>query len=138
MPDENCGKAVGFVKEHPTYGTHKLLVKNGEMMWAASDLARALGYKDTDDAIRKQCKYPKLFRPADLSGLKINPRGVNFIPESDVYRLILKSKLPKAEEFQDRVVEEVLPSIKRPVTMFSLNLHQLKSCPSGKEISFHL
>ena len=32
------------------------------------------------------------------------------IPESDVYRLIMRSKLPEAEQFQDWVCEEVLPS----------------------------
>lgn len=37
----------------------------------------------------------------------------NIIPESDVYRLVMRSNLPGAVEFQDWVVEEVLPSIRR-------------------------
>ena len=37
----------------------------------------------------------------------------NIIPESDVYRLVMRSNLPDAERFQDWVMEEVLPSIRK-------------------------
>ena len=40
-------------------------------------------------------------------------QDVNFIPEGDIYRLIMKSKLPSAEKFESWVVEEVLPSIRK-------------------------
>lgn len=36
-----------------------------------------------------------------------------FIPESDLYRLIMRSNLPSAERFQNWVVEEVLPQIRK-------------------------
>ncbi len=35
-----------------------------------------------------------------------------YIPESDIYRLVMRSKLPNAKRFQDWVVEEVLPCIR--------------------------
>ncbi|MFQ9021147.1 MAG: Bro-N domain-containing protein [Parabacteroides merdae] len=38
---------------------------------------------------------------------------ISFIPESDVYRLIMRSKLPEAEKFQDWVCEEILPAIRK-------------------------
>lgn len=38
---------------------------------------------------------------------------MKIIPESDLYRLILRSKLPQAEAFQDWIVEEVLPAIRK-------------------------
>jgi len=38
---------------------------------------------------------------------------MQFIPEGEVYRLIIKSKLPNAEKFQDWVCEEVIPSIRK-------------------------
>ena len=38
---------------------------------------------------------------------------MNFIPESDLYRLAFQSKLPGAVRFTDWVTEEVLPSIRR-------------------------
>lgn len=39
--------------------------------------------------------------------------GNAFIPEGDVYRLIVHSKLPSAERFERWVFDEVLPSIRQ-------------------------
>ena len=38
---------------------------------------------------------------------------MTFIPEGDVYRLITKSKLPSAQQFESWVFDEVLPSIRK-------------------------
>jgi len=38
---------------------------------------------------------------------------MKFIPEADVFRLIMKSRLPQAEQFQDWVCGDVLPSIRK-------------------------
>ena len=65
------------------------------------------------ETIRNNCKHAKLFRPVSQTGLEINPRGVTIISESDLYRSIIRSNLPDAEKFQDWVVEEVLPSIRK-------------------------
>ncbi|WP_373691043.1 Bro-N domain-containing protein [Endozoicomonas sp. ONNA2] len=35
------------------------------------------------------------------------------IPERDVYRLVMRSKLPAAEQFEEWLVSEVLPSIRK-------------------------
>ena len=35
------------------------------------------------------------------------------IPEGDVYRLIIKSKLPSAQKFEEWVMDEVLPSLRK-------------------------
>ncbi|MEB5927666.1 phage antirepressor, partial [Enterococcus faecalis] len=35
------------------------------------------------------------------------------IPESDIYRLVIKSNLPNAEQFEEWVMEEVLPQIRK-------------------------
>lgn len=42
---------------------------------------------------------------------KLNNRGEKFITKSGVYKLIFKSQTDKAENFQDWVTDEVLPSI---------------------------
>lgn len=39
--------------------------------------------------------------------------GINIIPEGDLYRLIIRSKLPAAEQFEEWVFDEVLPSIRK-------------------------
>ena len=46
-------------------------------------------------------------------------QSARFIPEADVYRLVMRSKLPEAEKFQDWVCEEVLPSIRQHGTYMS-------------------
>ena len=85
----------------------------GNIWFVAKDVAECLGFKDTDDAIRKHCNHAKTLKPAKMAGLTSSPRGINIIPESDVYRLVMRSKLPSAEQFQTWVCEEVLPSIRK-------------------------
>ena len=82
-------------------------------MFVGADVARIVGYVDTDKAIRMHCKSPKLFKPAKSSGLDFGPRGIKIIPERDLYRLVMRSKLPAAEQFEEWVVGEVLPSIRK-------------------------
>lgn len=70
------------------------------------------------NAVNVHCKKAnKITLSPDLGGreasVKMPPVMVNIIPESDVYRLIMRSNLPNAEKFQDWVVEEVLPAIRK-------------------------
>lgn len=85
----------------------------GNVWFVAKDVAECLGFKDTDDAIRKHCNHAKTLKPGKTPGLTSSPRGINIIPESDVYRLVMRSKLPAAEQFQAWVCEEVLPTIRK-------------------------
>lgn len=100
-----------FVKEE--FGSVRAVIHDGEPWFGASDIARALGYSDADDAVRRHCNYTKLFKPGEMPGLEIGPRGMHFIPESDVYALIFGSNLPSAQAFRAWVCEEVLPSIRK-------------------------
>jgi len=86
---------------------------DGEPWFVASDVAKVLGYKDTSDAIRKHCKHSKILKSGDSPGLSNSPRGITIIPESDVYRLIMRSKMPQAEEVQDWVTTDILPTIRK-------------------------
>lgn len=85
----------------------------GNIWFVAKDVAECLGYGDTDQAIRKNCNHAKKLNPVSGTGLTSSPRGINIIPESDVYRLVMRSKLPAAEQFQAWVCEEVLPTIRK-------------------------
>lgn len=85
--------------------------ESDEPLFCAKDVATALGYSDTNDAISRHCKSgKKVFHP-HANGIG----GVNliYIPEKDVYRLVMRSNLPDAEKFQDWVCDEVLPSIRK-------------------------
>lgn len=88
-----------------------IMNESNEPLFCAKDVAAALGYSDTADATQRHCKSgKKVFHPHE-NGVG----GVNmvYIPEKDVYRLIMRSNLPDAEKFQDWVCEEVLPSIRK-------------------------
>ena len=99
--------------EKTQFGSVRVVMKDGEPWFVARDVAQALGYTDTDQAIRIHCNYAKLFKPVETTGLEIGPRGMYFIPEADVYALIFGSNLPTAAAFRAWVCEEVLPSIRR-------------------------
>lgn len=83
--------------------------EQGEPWFVAADVASALGYTDTDQAIRRHCKAAKTC-PVETTG---QVRHLSTIPERDVYRLIMRSKLESAERFEEWVVGEVLPSIRK-------------------------
>lgn len=87
--------------------------REGIPWFVAKDVAEELGYTDTDQAIRNHCKHQEIFKPVDLTGMGIPNRGMCFIPESDIYRLVMRSKLPQAEKFETWVMEVVLPSLRK-------------------------
>lgn len=71
-----------------------------------------LGYARPSDAIAQHCRYTvKHSIPHPQSpGRTIE---VGFIPKRDVYRLIVRSKLPSAEAFEKWLFDEVVPSIRK-------------------------
>lgn len=91
----------------------RVFERDGDPWFVARDVATVLGYADTDDAIRRHCKAAETLKPGETPGMVVPPRGVTIIPERDVYRLIMRSKLPAAERFEEWVVAEVLPAIRK-------------------------
>jgi prophage antirepressor-like protein len=111
-----------------------VLIKNKEL-FVAKDIALLLGYANTKDAIIRHCKNAKSLkefdwgsdsRPLDFSGVgNIDPQ-TKLISESDVWRLIIKSKLPEAEKIEEWIMEEVLPSI-RKTGSYSLQKEEIQN-----------
>lgn len=96
--------------ENPDFGNVRTLeIDDGKVMFCGKDIAAALGYKKTADAIREHCKGVCEIKTPTSGGIQ----SLKFIPESDVYRLAFGSKLPNAERFTDWVAEEVIPSIRK-------------------------
>jgi anti-repressor protein len=91
------------------FGAVRVAVEEGDVLFAARDVAVSLGYSNPHDAIRAHCKGVREIRTPSAGG----DQAVKFIGEHDVYRLIMRSKLPSAERFQDWVTEEVLPAIRK-------------------------
>lgn len=73
----------------------------------ARDVALVLAYDQPQKAMARHCKYVKTLKGYETHLLTNSPRGINIIPESDVFRLVMRSKLPQAEAFQDWVCEEI-------------------------------
>ena len=97
------------VFDNPEFGAVRTLEENGTILFCATDATKALGYAAPRKAILEHCKGV-LKRNSLTSG---GEQEINFIQESDLYRLIFSSKLPNAEKFTDWVTGEVLPSIRK-------------------------
>jgi prophage antirepressor-like protein len=82
----------------------------------AKDIAKLLKYERPSDAISQHCK--KTLTQNEFEELhgeipySLDSR-LKLIPESDVWRLIIKSRLPEAERIEEWIMEEVLPSIRK-------------------------
>lgn len=97
--------------ENPEFGTIRSVEVDREPWLVGKDVAAALGYGDTDQALRKHVdSEDKLTRQFDGSG---QSREMYIINESGLYSLILSSKLPGAKKFKRWVTSEVLPSIRK-------------------------
>lgn len=88
----------------------RVVVREGEPWFVAKDVCDVLGYTNATKAIEDHCKAAAEGRTNDSLG---RYSKAILIPERDVYRLIMRSKLPGAERFEEWVVGEVLPSIRK-------------------------
>lgn len=89
------------------FGQVRTVEINGKPYFVANDVARALGYKRPADAITAHCKGAVKHRYLTDGG----EQELKVIPEGDIYRLTVRSKLPSAEKFERWVFDEVLPAI---------------------------
>ena len=103
------------VFNHPQFGEIcTVQQEEGKVLFKANDVARSLGYAEAAKAVRTHCKGgPVLDTPIENQYGTVVMQPTKFISESDVYRLVMRSKLPEAEKFQDWVCEEVLPAIRK-------------------------
>lgn len=91
------------------FGELGVMLIDGKEYFPATQCAKILGYAKPADAVRMHCKGVfKMQTPTNGGN-----QTVNYIPEGDLYRLIVKSKLPAAERFERFVFDEVLPSIRK-------------------------
>ena len=91
------------------FGKIRTIDENGTVLFCGSDIAKALGYASPANAITAHCKGVTVLMTPSAGGMQ----NTKFIPEGDVYRLIVHSKLPAAEQFERWVFDEVLPTIRR-------------------------
>lgn len=94
------------------FGEVRTIQVNDKTLFCGSDVAKALGYVNTNDALKKHCKKDGVafYDLTDNLGRK---QKAKFISEGNVYRLIAHSKLPSAEKFESWIFDDVLPSIRK-------------------------
>ena len=96
-----------FKNEH--FGEVRTILEGEKVLFCAADVAKALGYTNPNKAVNDHCRAIAK-RSTPISG---KVQSINFIPEGDVYRLIIRSKLPAAEKFELWVFDEVIPTIRK-------------------------
>lgn len=104
---ENMMKMETFRNQE--FGSVRIIRDDGRLLFCGIDVAAALGYSKPRNAVYAHCKGA-LKRGALTAG---GMQELTFIPEGDVYRLIVHSRLPTAQRFEKWVFEEVLPSIRQ-------------------------
>ena len=98
--------------KNPEFGSIRVIEENGKYLFCGTDVAAALGYSNSRDAIIRHCRYV-VKRDAPHPQSPDRKISMTFIPEGDLYRLIVHSKLPSAEQFERWVFDEVLPTIRK-------------------------
>ena len=127
------------------FGEIRTVTIDGEPWFVGKDIADALGYKNTKDAISSHVdsddkkiiqrsdiatlenNLPKSAFPFNFTSAEIPNRGLAVINESGLYALIFGSKLESAQRFKHWVTSEVLPVIRKTGS------YQMQA-PQGKEL----
>ena len=94
------------------FGQIRTLMKDGEPWFVGKDIAEALGYSNTRDALDRHVDDDDKNTVVNPDGKRGNP-NMTIINESGLYSLILSSKLETAKAFKRWVTAEVLPSIRK-------------------------
>lgn len=91
------------------FGELGVMLIDGKEYFPATQCAKLLGYARPADAISAHCKGVCVLPTPSSGGVQ----NTKYIPEGDLYRLIIRSRLPAAERFERWVFDEVLPSIRK-------------------------
>lgn len=115
--------------KHERFGEIGVIFEDGNPLFPATECAKILGYEKPNNAISRHCRY-------SLKRGVPHPQSANktiekiFIPEGDLYRLIMRSKLPEAQEFESWVCDRILPSLRKHGAYFTAEtLHKTMSDP---------
>ena len=110
MNEENGNGKQGLeIVENEEFGKVRIISHEGQYLFAGKDVAKALGYKRPENAVTQHCKGILKLGIPSAGGTQ----ETRFITEGDVYRLIIRSKLPGAQRFEAWVFDEVLPEIRK-------------------------
>lgn len=92
------------------FGRLEVVMIHGKPYFPATQCARLLGYVKPHNAVSQHCRNVLKCGVTDGLGRE---QETNFITEGDLYRLIVRSRLPAATRFERWVFDEVLPKIRQ-------------------------
>lgn len=97
------------------FGEVREITINDEPWFIGKDVAKALGYSNTKDAILTHVDEDdkRVIQRSEITTLDVPNRGMTIINESGMYALIFGSKLDLAKKFKRWVTHDVLPSIRK-------------------------
>lgn len=107
------------VFQNPDFGNLGVIYENDKAYFPATECAKMLGYENPHDAITRHCPHLVKREVGVQTGVKADGTPAmqavqrSYIPEGDLYRLIIRSKLPSAERFEKWVFDEVLPTLRK-------------------------
>lgn len=94
-----------------TFGAIRTINMNGEPWFVGKDVADILGYQNGSRDINRHVDEEDRQKVMIFDGNQ--DKETIIINESDLYSLILSSKMPNAKNFKHWVTSEVLPSIRK-------------------------
>lgn len=97
--------------KNSSFGNLEVLTIEGKQWFPAIKVAEILGYTNPRKAIRDHSKEKGVTIRSVLSNG--GTQNKKFIDEGNLYRLITKSKLPQAEQFEEWVFDDVLPTLRK-------------------------
>ena len=93
---------------NPEFGSVRTVTKDNEPMFCLSDICKALEIKNATDVAKR-------LEEDEVTRLNLGSQSgeTNFVTESGLYAVILRSDKPNARKFRKWVTSEVLPSIRK-------------------------
>ena len=117
--------------ENSVFGKLRTCLVDNNVMFAGRDVAKALGYKNTQKAIRDHVDEED---KTVNESFAVNGTPLLLINESGLYSLVLSSKLEQAKAFKRWVTSEVLPQIRQTGGYIPMKNHQTGELLSQEEI----
>lgn len=112
------------VFQNSEFGELGVMMIDGKEYFPATQCAKILGYADPFKAVKQHCEEDGWVKRPVIDSLG-RTQEMKFINEGNLYRLIVRSKLPAAKKFERWVFDEVLPEIRRTGGYGSVNIEEI-------------
>ena len=105
--------------QSPIFGQVRTVLINGQVMFAATDVAKCLGYANPNDAVIRHCKSDGVAfcegvvkKGLKKDGTTYEQTGeIKVVSKGNVIRLVANSTLPQAEKVESWIFDEVIPTV---------------------------